>query len=236
MTFMSNKSVVNTPQLPLDLSVPATHAREDLVESAANAMAIDMLDNWPDWRGHTCVLAGPVGAGKTHIAMVWAEKADALICNCVDLKTRIDEFVHQATNGRCILIEDAGRGLIDEVCLFHLLNAVRQGGGHCLITSRSWPVEWNVELADLASRLKAVQVFELSEPDDELLAHVMVKLFADRQLSVDEKVIEYCVMRMERSLESAGKLVDAMDAEALSRKSGITRAVAAAALEKLGMR
>ncbi len=232
---MSKKASKTTSQLPLDLSVPVTHRREDLIESHANKMAILMVDKWPDWPGNVSVLAGPIGAGKTHIASVWADKADAVMCKCVELANRLDEFVKLASQGSNFLVEDATSGFINETAMFHFLNAVKQGGGYALITSRSWPIEWNIKLPDLASRLKAVQIFELSEPDDELLRHVMIKLFADRQLSVDEKVIDYCVLRMERSLESAGRLVEAIDAEAMSRKSAISRTTAANALEHLGM-
>lgn len=232
---MSKKTSNIVSQLPLDLSVPVTHKREDLIESKANEMAISMLDSWPNWPGRVSVLAGPIGAGKTHIASVWAEKASATVCKCIDLTKKLDEFVELASNGQNFLIEDAGSGVIDETAMFHFLNAIKQGDGYGLITSRSWPIEWNIKLADLASRLKAVQIFELSEPDDELLRHVMVKLFADRQLPADEKIIDYCVLRMERSLESAGRLVEAIDAEALSKQSAITRVTAATALERLGM-
>jgi len=233
--MMAGNAKKPNPQLPLDLPLPVTHRREDIIESEANRMAISMLDGWPNWKSHVSVLAGPVGAGKTHIASVWADKADALQCLSQELGEHMDRFVAYASDGGCILIEDAGAGVIDETAMFHLLNAIRQGGGYCLITSRSWPVEWAVKLPDLASRLKAVQVFELREPDDDLLRQVMFKLFADRQLVVDDKVIDYCVLRMERSLESAGRLVDAIDAEALARKSPITRSTAASALQALAM-
>ena len=231
-----SKTPSNTnSQLPFDLSLPVTHQREDLIESKANEMAVSMLDSWPNWPSKVSVLAGPIGAGKTHIASVWADKANAIACECNDLPRRLDKFVDLASKGQNFLIEDAGSGVIDETVMFHFLNAIKQGEGYGLITSRSWPIEWNIKLPDLASRLKAVQIFELSEPDEELLRHVMVKLFADRQLSVDEKIIDYCVLRMERSLESAGKLVEAIDAEALSKKSAISRTTAANALEHLGM-
>jgi len=233
--MMAGKVKKPNTQLPLDLSLPVTHSREDIIESEANRMAVSMLDGWPNWKSHVSVLAGPVGAGKTHIASVWADKASALQCAGEKLGKYLDRFVDHASDGGCVLIEDAGAGAIEETAMFHLLNALRQGGGYCLITSRAWPVEWGVKLPDLASRLKAVQVFELREPDDELLRQVMFKLFADRQLVVDDKVIDYCVLRMERSLESAGRLVDAIDAEALARKSSITRNTAASALQTLAM-
>lgn len=232
---MRKKTSTIIPQLPLDLSVQVAHSRDDLIESKANEMAIAMVDNWPDWPARISVLAGPVGAGKTHIASVWADKANAVVCKSSNLAENLDEFVKLAARNGNFLIEDAGSGVIDETAMFHFLNAIKQGEGYCLFTSRSWPIEWNVTLPDLASRLKAVQVFELSEPDEELLRHVMMKLFADRQLTVDEKIIDYCVLRMERSLESVGRLVSAIDAEAMAQKSAITRNTASRALERLGM-
>ena len=67
----------------------------------------------------------------------------------------------------------------------------------------------------------------LSAPDDALLRAVMVKLFADRQLSVDESLIAYLATRIERSFAAARKAVEALDREALRQKRSVTRALAA---------
>ncbi len=222
-------------QLPLDLSQEPSVQREDIAESAANALAISMVDAWPDWPGHAVVLAGPVGSGKSHIAKAWISMAGGLVCEASGLQARLPEIQENIIGGSSVVIEDAGNGKFDETSLFHLLNTVRQEGRHCLITSRTWPLEWGVELADLLSRLRAAQVIEISEPDDDLLKQVMFKLFADRQLSADERVIDYCVLRMERSLGSAARLVATIDEMALSRKSEITRRLASEALATLGM-
>jgi len=223
------------PQLPLDLGHSPATRRDDLIESSANITAINMIDSWPNWPGNVTILAGPIGSGKSHIGAVWAEMADAKIYDAALLKSQFEQAIGDASSGRNVLIEDLGSMAIDETSLFHMLNSLRETSGFLLITSRSWPKEWAINLPDLKSRLFAAQLVELEEPDDMLIKEVMTKLFFDRQLKVEPHVIEYCVLRMERSLDSAARLVRAMDQEALARKSLITRATASTALERLGM-
>jgi chromosomal replication initiation ATPase DnaA len=91
-----------------------------------------------------------------------------------------------------------------------------------------------VTLPDLRSRLKAVTVVEIGEPDEALLAQVLVKLFADRQLYMDDKLIGYIVTRMERSLSAAQTVVETLDRLALSRGTRISRALAAEVLNDMG--
>ncbi len=132
-----------------------------------------------------------------------------------------------------VLIEDIDHTRFDETALFHLINAVRENGSALLITSRVWPAAWPVSLPDLASRLKAATVVEIAEPDEELLAQVMVKLFADRQVVVDDRIIHWLVARMERSLAAARTIVARLDQLALARGSKITRAMAAEVLAQM---
>ncbi len=122
----------------------------------------------------------------------------------------------------------------DDQALFHVINSVRENGTGLLMTTRLWPMSWPVELADLRSRLKAATVVEIGEPDDELLALVLVKLFSDRQLTVDEKLIGYIVTRMERSLDAAQTIVEKLDRLALSRRTRISRGLALEVLTELG--
>ena len=56
---------------------------------------------------------------------------------------------------------------------------------------------------------------------------MVVKLFADRQLQVDESVVAYLATRMERSLAAARAAVDRVDAAALRLQRPVTRALAA---------
>ncbi|RWF24498.1 MAG: hypothetical protein EOS64_07630, partial [Mesorhizobium sp.] len=111
--------------------------------------------------------------------------------------------------------------------LFHLINAVRGAGSTLLLTARRFPAAWRVTLPDLISRLKAAATVEIHEPDDMLLAGVITKLFADRQVEVEPHVVQYLVRRIERSLATAMRVVERLDRAALERKTPITRALAA---------
>ena len=129
-----------------------------------------------------------------------------------------------------LAIDDAPGGALDERALFHLINLARQSGGHILIATTQDPASWPVKLPDLASRLKAVPVARLSVPDDALLRGVLVKLFADRQLAIEEQILSYLLVRMPRSLETARQLVAGIDQAALEAKAPVTRSLVARVL------
>jgi chromosomal replication initiation ATPase DnaA len=132
-----------------------------------------------------------------------------------------------------LAIDDAPGDALDERALFHLLNLTRQTASHVLIASTADPAQWAVALPDLASRLKALAVTRLDPPDDVLLRGVLVKLFADRQLAVEETVVSYLMLRMPRSLEAARALVAEIDRLALVEQTAVTRGLAARVLQRM---
>lgn len=210
-------------QLPLELQHSTGFSRDDLVVADCNRQAVDLIDRWPDWSAPVAVLAGPTGSGKTHLSSIWCEASGAIEFTPASLA----EADLERLGKRPVLIEDIGSGPFDENALFHIINSVLQSGSCLLLTSRQFPAGWPVQLPDLASRLKAAMIVEISEPDEQLLGSVMMKLFADRQITVEPHVISYLVHRIERSLATAMAVVDRLDATALENKSRITRVLAA---------
>ena len=210
-------------QLALALAHEESFAREDFLAGASNSDALRLIESWPDWPDRALALIGPEGAGKSHLAAIWAEMSGARRLSARALG-ETDLLGALATGA--LVVEDV-TGDLNERALFHLINLVREEEAYLLITARSAPTGWTIALPDLASRLRAIPSVTLSSPDDTLLRAVLMKLFADRQLAVDENVAGYLVTRIERSFAAAKAMVEVLDHEALRLKRPVTRALAA---------
>jgi chromosomal replication initiation ATPase DnaA len=211
-------------QLTLALGYRESFDRADFLVGRGNETALALIDRWPDWPARAVALVGPEGAGKSHLAAIWAKAAGGRVIasRAIDAPS-----VPGALSTGALVIEDAGRGDLDEAALFHLLNLAVEQKAHMLITARLAPAAWPITLPDLASRLRALPVVTLEPPDDALLAAVMVKLFADRQLAVDDRLIDFLVHRIERSVAAAQGAVAELDSEALRLMRPVNRALAA---------
>jgi chromosomal replication initiation ATPase DnaA len=210
-------------QLALALDHAESYAREDFLSGPSNGAALALIDSWPDWPARAIALVGPEGSGKTHLATIWAAAAGARVVSGRHLG-EVDLPSALATGA--LVVEDAA-ALEDEPTLFHLINLARGEGTFLLFTARSVPSLWPVGLPDLVSRLRALPVVALDAPDDALLRGVLVKLAADRQLTLDEGVVRYLLTHIERSFAATRGAVIALDKEALRQGRPPSRALAA---------
>lgn len=211
-------------QLAFDLPVGASYAREDFLSGPSNASALALIDRWPDWPSRVIALVGPGGAGKSHLAAIWADKANAPF---IAGRAIEEANVPSALATGALVIDDLQERSFDDRAVFHLLNLAREQSAYVLITASTAPSGWALELRDLASRLRALPTVVLAPPDDDLLRALLVKLFADRQLAVDEGLISYLMTRIERSFAGARAVVEELDREALRQKRPVTRLLAA---------
>ncbi len=216
-----------TGQLIFDLPASETWARADFLVSPANAAALQAVDVWHDWPGGRLLLIGPAGSGKTHLAHIWAEMTSAIWLAPAELDDRLAAIPADA----CVLVEDAHQvANLTEPALFHLYNRLGPQG-RLMLTAPSAPRDWGLRLPDLLSRLQAIAIARLHTPDDALLAGVLVKLFADRQIVAQPNLIAYLLPRMERSIAAARTLVAALDARSLATQRPVTRTMAAEVLD-----
>jgi len=210
-------------QLPLELGHRASYGGEDFLIAPCNQAAVAWFDRWPDWPGPGLAVHGPPGCGKTHLAHVFQAGAGARLLRPADLEPGFRPALIEGA--RACVLDDAPP--VAERALLHLHNALAERGGHLLILSRLPPARWGVALPDLASRLAALPAVRIEAPDDSLVEALLVKLFADRQIAVEQTLISYVATRIERSFAAARAVVGRLDVEAMRRKRALTRALAA---------
>jgi len=211
-------------QLVLALDHAVSFAREDFLAGPSNAAALTLIDRWPDWPAQVMALIGPEGSGKSHLAAIWAKTAGARVL-AAKLLTQTDLPAAFATGA--LVVEDLEPAGLDERALFHLLNLAREEGAYMLLTARSPLAGFPVSIRDLSSRLRALPSVALAPPNDVLLRSLIVKLAADRQLAVDDALVNYLANRIERSFAAAHAAVVRLDEEAMRQHRPVTRALAA---------
>ena len=192
-------------RLPLERAAPAGAAA--FVVSDSNSAAFDVLSRWPEHAGGVLAICGPAGSGKSHLAAIWAERvgavalfgAEAALADPLELE------------GRPVLLDRAMDA--DDETLFHLINLAQSGGGALLVVSRPAPRHWTVALPDLRSRLDALRLVSVEEPDDAVLRAILRARFAERSITPGDEVIDYLVRRIDRSAAAAERIVAALDDE-----------------------
>ena len=211
-------------QLVLALDHAISFAREDFLEGPSNAKALALIERWPDWPDRLAVLVGPEGSGKSHLAAIWAQMTGARILSAKLLGET--DLPHAFATG-ALVVEDLEPEGLNERALFHLINMAREQQVDVLLTARSAPAGFGVSIRDLNSRLRVLPVVSLEAPDDALLRMLIVKLAADRQLAVDEALVNYLANRIERSFAGVRAAIALLDEEALRQHRPVTRALAA---------
>ncbi|MEJ6710508.1 MAG: DnaA/Hda family protein [Amylibacter sp.] len=208
-------------QLVFDLPVETAFGRDDFFTSPANSEAVSAIESWRDWPLGKLVLAGPAGAGKSHLVQIWAEMSGG----CV-MGAGANWNVAAVSGPVCVenLHVIVGNRSAEEK-LFHLHNVQAETGQALLMTGQGAPSSWAFSLPDLASRVQGSHLVQLGAPDDTLLAAVLLKQCVDRQLQVEPGVVEFILRRVERSFVGMRDLVVVLDRVSLQRKKPIGQGI-----------
>lgn len=211
-------------QLPLPFQHQPRYDARDFIAAATNQQARAWLAAaWPDRR---LALFGPPGCGKSHLLHIWARQTGATLL----AGQTLSDLEGLPERGAVAL--DDGDLVREETLLLHFLNTARDRGLRLLMAGRAAPARWPVRLPDLSSRLRAITTAEVHEPDDELLAMLLKRLIADRQLVVTQAAEDWMLTHLSRSPAALREAVALLDRESLVSGGPVTRTLATRVLKE----
>ena len=189
------------------------YKKENFFVSTSNLEAFEILNSWPKWIKKFINLYGEKYSGKSHLAKIFESKST---CLNISEKDFTEEILIKFKTKQSLIIEDYQNN-ISENLLYSLVNTVEQENKYLLITSEKPINEFNYKLNDLVSRLNNFLYIKLGAPDDELIYALIVKNFSDRQITIDKKLIDYIIKRIDRSYESIFIFISKVDQLSLQK-------------------
>ena len=201
-------------QFTLDLPpAPARLRRADFILTDANRGDLATIDAWRESGEFALAICGAPSAGKTHLASILAGEMDG------DHVAVAEDGGIDVVMGERLFVVDELERLSRPGLLLEAMERARNSKGRIVLVGRGRPTDWAGGLRDLETRLDATPRVDVSPPDEELLQAVILKLFADRQLSVPDRVAAYAAPRLRRRLSAANAFVAAMDKASIAAQA-----------------
>ena len=222
------QSNIKNIQLLFDLKKKKIYEKDDFLVSDSNKEAYKLINRWPNWSSRKIIIFGDSGTGKTHLSRIWQKKTSAIILNLNKFKKiRFDNFFLKKN---FFIIENISN-FFDKIKkkdkddleknLLHFYNLIEEKKGYLILTALNSPKFWKINLPDLKSRILSSIIVKINKPNDELLSSVLVKLFLDKQILIDKKIIKFIVYRSERSFTNLQNIVNKIDKQSLITKKKI---------------
>ena len=206
-----------TNQQIINFEYKENFKNEDFYISKSNNHIIDLFNIWPKWEKNFLNISGEKFSGKTYLINIFLNKfkgikIDSSLFSTNDLK-KIKIYQN-------IILENLNEN-IDEKLLYTLINIIEQDNKYLIVSSVSPIVNLNFKLEDLKSRTKNFLIQEIGKPDDELIFALIIKNLSDRQLSLDKKLIDFIVKRIDRSYGKIFEFIYTIDKISLKNKKSI---------------
>ena len=201
----------------LDFGITESFDESDYYVSKSNYFAKNIIEAWPKWEKKIVNLAGEEYSGKTHLSNIFKKKSNALYLYSKDIEDKILKKIKLSNN---IIIEDLEESF-DEKLLYSIFNLVEQDNKYLLISSKKPIDTMKFSLPDLVSRLKNCIIAKIEQPDDELIYAIILKSFSDRQIKLDNKIINYIIKRIARSYRKLHEFIYKIDELSLKKKKSI---------------
>ena len=204
-------------QLILDFDYDQNFKDQDFYVSKSNEFAFKLLNSWPKWEKNFVNLIGERFSGKTHLVNIFLHKFKGIKIEANEIN---NEFLKKIKVFENIIIENFN-DKIDENLLFTLINIVDQDNKYLILTSKIPIVDYFFKLDDLNSRSKNFLLCNIEKPGDDLMFALILKNLSDRQISIDKKLVDFIIKRIDRSYGKIFDFIYKIDKISLKRKKPI---------------
>ncbi len=207
----------NLNQLILKFDYEKNFKDQDFYLSKSNEYSFKLLNSWPKWQKNFINIIGEKFSGKTHLINIFIEKFKGIKINASEINNQSLKEIKFYEN---IVIEDLDRQ-VDENLFFTLLNIIDQDNKYLIVTTKIPIVDISFKLDDLNSRSKNFLLSYIKKPEDDLMFALILKNLSDRQISINKKLIDFIIKRIDRSYGKIFDFIYKIDEISLKRKKPI---------------
>jgi chromosomal replication initiation ATPase DnaA len=215
-------------QLLLDFDYEQNFKDDDFYVGKSNFYSFELINNWPKWEKNFLNISGEKFSGKTHLTNIFLKKFDGIR---IESKLLNDESLRRVKPYQNIILENVNLD-INEKLIYTLFNIIDQDNKFLIITSLEPLAEVNFKLEDLKSRTKNCLLAKIENPDDELMFALILKNLSDRQITLDKKLIDFIIKRVDRSYGKIFEFIYKIDKISLKKKKSIDFKIINEALEE----
>ena len=190
---------------------------DDFYVSKSNQHIFSLLNKWPNWEKNFLNISGDKFSGKTHLINIFIKQFKGIKINA---KSLINEDLKKIKIYENIILEDLDKS-VDEKLIYSLFNIIDLDNKYIVVTSDVPIVNIDFSLVDLKSRTKNFLLQHIDKPDDELMFALILKNLSDRQISIDKKLIDFIIKRIDRSYSKIFDFIYKIDELSLKKKKPI---------------
>ena len=204
-------------QLLLNFEYKQNFKDEDFYVSKSNYFAFNLINSWPKWEKNFLNISGDKFSGKSHLANIFLKKFKGIK---IDANSFKNEKLQEIKIYENIILENFDQN-IDEVLIYSLFNLIDNDNKYLIINSIIPINQMDFKLNDLKSRTKNCLFAVIEKPDDELMFALILKNFSDRQITIDKKLIDFVIKRIDRSYSKIFEFIYKIDELSLKKKKPI---------------
>lgn len=215
-------------QLPLKVQLDDS-ARFDNFISFDNQQLINKLCSLDINPGELLYIWGAKETGKTHLAQALchhlnqSQKLPAYLP--LDNPELSPEILEGMTMMDLVCIDNLDSAIGSQawqLALFNLYNGLKSDNKSLVIFSHIPPNALSIQLADLLSRLNAMEVYKLNSPDEKQKFQIFCNRASQRGIDISTEVAKYIFTRQSRSMADLISLLEELDRSSIALKRKVT--------------